>query len=109
MDARRRSSRLVACAISDDVDAPWYAERKLLIGYSLVFLQIREGEGRIASLAVPRRQRPDLERGRIERYDQVFVFRFRAPRHQLEAGSAGRRGPGCPGWRSLGVGGGKVA
>ena len=75
---RRGRRRLIGCAISDDVDAARDAEDKLLIGYSRVFLQVRECQGGIAALAVPGRQCTDLQGRRIDRDDQVFVFRFAA-------------------------------
>ena len=50
----RVKSRLIPLAIRDDIHATGDTKRKLLIGYSRVFLQVREGEGGLAALPVER-------------------------------------------------------
>src|SRR5262245_57528022 len=61
--------------IVDDVDAPRHAERKLLIGQTLIFLQISEGKGGFAPLAVERLETADLIGRRIQIDDEVIVVR----------------------------------
>src|SRR4029453_252040 len=83
---------LLPCAsVGDDIHAARYAERKRLIGYSLVFLPIRESKGGIASLAVPGGQGADLQGRGVDGDDQIFVLRFGLPRRQLQGRGARRR------------------
>src|SRR5688572_31728446 len=72
VSASRGASRLVACAISDDVYTTRNAERKLLIRYPLILLQIAERERRFSALPVLGRQRADLECCRVYRHDEVL-------------------------------------
>src|SRR5688500_11685852 len=85
VSASRGASRLVACAISDDVYTTRNAERKLLIRYPLILLQIAERERRFSALPVLGRQRADLECCRVYRHDEVLVFRFALSRRQLQS------------------------
>src|SRR5262245_35296242 len=75
---------LFALAISDDIDTARNTERKLLIGYSLVFLQVLEPERRFTTLAVLRGQRPDLEGSRVDCHNQILVLRLIAAWSQLQ-------------------------
>src|ERR1044072_948050 len=77
-------SRLFTLPIRDDVDTAGDTEREILIGYSLVFLQVLEPERGFATLAVPGRERPDLEGRGVEGYDQILVFSLVAPGRQLQ-------------------------
>src|SRR6266567_181021 len=83
--------RLVRCAISNDINAAWYAERKFLIGYSLIFLQVRENERRIAPFVVASGQRAYLKSGRIDGHDQVVVVGFGVPGNELQCERSGDR------------------
>src|SRR5262245_46322269 len=85
VSSRRPAIRLFASVITvDDIDATRYTERELLIGYSLIFLQVRKRDGRIAPLAVACRQPAHLQRRGVQGQNQVFVLRLRAAWSQLQ-------------------------
>src|SRR5688500_2814777 len=88
------SSRLVALTIRYDIHSPRDAERKFLIGYSRVFLQIREGEGGLPSLAVEGREGTDLEGLGVHADHQILEFRVIFARSELHRHGAGHRGFG---------------
>src|ERR1044071_3870493 len=82
--SRSSDSRLFTLTIRDDVDTAGDTEREILIGYSLVFLQVLEPERGFATLAVPGRERPDLQGRGVEGHDQILVFRLVTSRRQLQ-------------------------
>src|SRR4249919_1883262 len=96
-----RARRLVACGIVDYVDTPRNAELEHLIGYALIFLQVRKSQGRIAPLGVARDESPNLEGNRVDGHHQVVVIRLTPARGQLQ-----REGPRNGG---VNVGGRKIA
>src|SRR5690349_8942100 len=88
---KRLIDQLFARAIGDYVGPLRDAERKLLIGYARVFLQVRERQGRLPTLLVFRGQRSQLQRLGVDGHDQVLVLRLWFLGRELQSDRA-RRG-----------------
>src|SRR5687767_3184467 len=85
---------LFARTISDHIYTLGDAEGELLIGYSLIFLQVRKDQGGIPPLRIPGGQSADLQAGPLGGNDEKVHVGLGLPRRELQPDRAfdGARG-----------------
>src|SRR5690349_3799885 len=91
VSSRRARAVLIALAIRYDIHATGDAKRKFLIGYSRVFLQVRERQGGLAPLPIEGREGSDLESLRVHADHEILEFRVAFARSQLHRHGARHR------------------